>query len=92
MKGKHTTVDKHLKRNILWLEKLPYVKKVVLGICEACRHRYAPGQIRFKMDAEGGIKATGYSGTGVVDIFVKIEPITERENVKAKIQDRLMNE
>lgn len=88
MKGKHTTVDKHLKNNILWLEKLPGVKKVVLGICEACRHRYAPGQIRYKMDVEGGIKAVGYSGTGVIDIFVKIEPISERENVKAKISHR----
>lgn len=92
MKGKHTSVDKHLKRNILWLESLPGVAKVVLGISEACRHRYAPGQIRFKMDVEGGIKVTGYSGIGVIDIFVKIDPILERENVKSKIVDRFKND
>ncbi len=92
MKGKHTSVDKHLKRNILWLEELPGVKKVVLGISEACRHRYAPGQLRFKMDVEGGIKATGYSGIGVVDIFVKIDPLSERENVKEKILARFLDQ
>lgn len=87
MKGRHTSVDKHLKRNILWLEELPGVKKVVLGISEACRHRYTPGHIRFKMDVEGGIKINGYSGIGVTDIFVKIDPISEREGIKAKIID-----
>lgn len=88
MKGHHTSVDKHLKSNILWLEQVPGVKKVVLGISEACRHKYPPGHIRFKMDVDGGIKITGYSGTGVMDIFVKIDPISARDAVKTKIAER----
>lgn len=88
MKGRHKSVDKHIKNHILWIENLPSVQKVVLGISEACRHKYPPGHIRFKMDVEGGIKVNGYSGTGVTDIFIKIDPISERENVKNKILER----
>ena len=88
MKGRHTSLDKHLKKNILWTEGLPSVQKVVLGISEACRHKYPPGHIRFKMDVEGGIKINGYSGTGVIDIFIKIDPISAREGVKAKLAKR----
>ena len=69
MKGRHTSLDKHLKKNILWIEEVP-------------------GHIRFKMDVEGGIKVTGYSGTGVIDIFIKIAPISARNEVKTKIAER----
>lgn len=92
MKGRHKSVDKHLKKNIQWLEKVPSVTKVVLGISEACRHRYAPGYLRFKMDVEGGVKMNGYSGNGVMDIFVRIDPIEEREAVKEKIRERMEKE
>ncbi len=88
MKGRHTSVDKHLKNNLLWIEKIPAVQKVVLGISEACRHKYPPGHIRFKMDVDGGIKVVSYSGKGVTDIFIKIDPITEREQVKSMIAGR----
>jgi len=88
MKGRHQTLDKHLKPHILWVEHLPGVQKVVLGISEACRHRYPPGHIRFKRDVEGGIKVTGYSGKGVTDIFIKIDPITKREEIKEMIAER----
>ncbi len=88
MKGRHTSLDKHLKNNILWIENLAGVQKVVLGISEACRHKYPPGHIRFKMDVDGGIKVTGYSGTGVIDIFIKIEPISTRDAIKAKLAKR----
>lgn len=89
MKGRHKSVDKHLKKNIQWLENLPSVSKVVLGISEACRHRYSPGALRFKMDVEGGMKINGYSGKGVMDIFVRIDPIEDREKVKEKILERM---
>ncbi len=88
MKGRHTSTDKHLKNNILWIENLPAVQKVVLSISEACRHKYPPGHIRFKSDVDGGIKVNGYSGTGVIDIFIKIDPITERDAVKKAIGER----
>lgn len=75
-------MDKELKRSVRWLEKDPAVSKVILSISEACRHRYAPGTLRFKQDVDGGIKLNGYSGKGVTDIFVKIDPISERERLK----------
>jgi hypothetical protein len=88
MKGRHTSLDKHLKNNIHWIEQLPDVQKVVLGISEACRHKYPAGHIRFKMDVGGGIKVNAYSGTGVTDIFIKIYPIAKRDHVKAMIVKR----
>lgn len=88
MKGRHQTLDKHLKSHILWVEHIPGVQKVILGISEACRHKYPPGHIRFKSDVDGGIKVNGYSGKGITDIFIKIDPISERESVKEKIAER----
>lgn len=88
MRGKHTTLDKHLKGHIRWVENIPEVQKVVLGISEACRHKYPPGHLRFKMDVDGGIKVNGYSGKGVIDIFIKIEPISKREEIKKMLEER----
>lgn len=85
MRGKHQSLDKDLKKSIRWLETVPGVKKIVIGISESCRHRYAPGQLRLKADVDGGIKINGYSGNGVVDLFIKIEPISRREHVKEAI-------
>ena len=59
--------------------------KVVLGFSKACRHRYSPGIIRHRNDVDGGIKVNGYSGNGVMDIFIRISPIEERENIKKLI-------
>ncbi len=88
MKGRHTSIDKHLKNNILWIEKLPGVQKVVLGISEACRHKYPPGFIRIKNDVEAGFKMVAYSGKGVTNIFVRVDPISEREHIKTMIRER----
>lgn len=87
MRGKHQSLDKDLNKSIRWLESVAGVKKIVIGISEACRHKYPPGHLRFKKDVDGGIKINAYSGNGVVDLFIKINPISERENVKKKLID-----
>jgi len=81
-------MGKELKRSVKWLETLPPIKKIVLGFSEACRHKYPPGHIRFKMDVDGGIKVNGYSGKGVTDIFIKIEPIENREKIKTMLLEK----
>ena len=86
--SKHKSLDNQVKKNIEWIKKIPSVTKIVIGISESCRHRYPPGHIRFKMDVDGGIKVNAYSGNGVTDLFIKIDPISEREAVKAKILER----
>lgn len=86
--SKHKSLDAHVKRNVQWIEELPAVTKIVIGISESCRHKYAPGHIRFKRDVDGGIKVNAYSGMGVTDLFIKIDPISEREAVKKAIQKR----
>lgn len=86
--GRHQTLDKHVKQNVAWIKTLPGVAKVIIGISESCRHKYPPGHIRFKMDVDGGIKLNAYSGNGVTDLFVKIDPILAREHIKALIAAR----
>ena len=90
LQGRHKSLDKHVKRSVLWIEQIPEVTKVVLGISESCRHKYAPGHIRFKLDVDGGIKVNSYSGNGVTDIFIKIDPIEQREKVKQLIASKFM--
>ncbi len=88
MKGKHTSLEKELRNNVLWVEQIDEVSKVVLGFANACRHKYPPGHIRYKMDVDGGIKVNGYSGNGVLDMFIKIDPIEAREKIKATLNNR----
>lgn len=86
--GKHQSLDKHVKKNIEWIQSIPCVSKIVIGISESCRHKYSPGYLRFKMDVAGGIKINAYSGNGVTDIFIKIDPIADREDLKSLILKR----
>ena len=88
MRGRHQTLDKELKRSIRWLETIEGVSKIVIGQSEACRHKYTPGYLRFKMDVDAGITLNGYSGNGVVNLFIKIKPIETRESVKQKIAEK----
>ena len=53
--SRHQTLDKHVKLNINWVKTLPAVAKIVIGFSESCRHKYAPGHIRFKSDVDGCI-------------------------------------
>lgn len=88
MRGRHQTLDKELKRSIRWLETIEGVSKIVIGQSEACRHKYAPGYLRFKMDVDAGITLNGYSGNGVVNLFIRIKPIESRDAVKKKIVEK----
>lgn len=86
--GRHKSLGKDLKRSVQWLMSVSAVTKVVIGISECCRHHYAPGTLRWKMDAPGGIKINGYSGNGVTDLFIRIDPIEEREHIKQILAER----
>ena len=86
-RGRHKSAGNELDRSIRWLESLSEVKKVILGFSESCRHKYAPGHLKIRSDVDGGFKVNGYSGNGVVDLFVRVE--TENiEALKAKIAER----
>ena len=86
--GRHKSLDKDLKRSVKWLLSLSQITKVVIGISECCRHRYPPGTIRWKSDVPAGIKANGYSGKGVTDLFIKIVPIEDRALIKSILAER----
>lgn len=86
-RGKHKSAASDLDLSLRWLESLDSVKKVVLGKTENCRHSYPPGYVRYKSDTEGGIKVNGYSGNGVIDIFIRCES-DDRENVAEKLKTK----
>ncbi len=88
LQGRHKSLDKHVKRSVAWIESIDGVTKVVLGFSESCRHRYAPGHIRFRLNVRGGFKVNAYSGNGVTDIFIRVDPIELRDIVKEKIAHR----
>lgn len=86
-KGSHKSVDKELRPSIQWLESLPYVRKVVLGLCESARHAYKPGTLRYQMDAPGGVKVKAYGGNGVIDVYVKVS-LENKEEFQGKLLER----
>lgn len=85
MHGRHKSLDKNLKRSIKWICSQKSVSKIILGFSESCRHKYPPGYIKFKYNVKKGIKVNGYSGKGITDIFIKLDPICDRDNLKKKI-------
>lgn len=72
-------VGKELKKGLAWLESLPEVKKIFLGMSASARHAYTPGAIRYQMDVTGGVKVIGYTGNGVVNIVVTIDAAHKQE-------------
>lgn len=87
MYGKHKSLDNKLKKSVKWIYMQPSVRKIVIGFSESCRHKYSPGYIKFKHNVKKGMKVNGYSGKGVTDIFIKVDPISDREVLKKKILD-----
>jgi len=69
-RGVHTSVPGEMKNIINALEKRKDVSRVILGPIESARHRYPAGHLRYAMDIPGGIKARGYLGGGVMEIYI----------------------
>ena len=87
-RGKHTSLNKELKNAVIWLERQTYVTKIVLGPYHNCRHHYTLGLLKYQRDIDAGIKVNGYDGDGIRDIFVYIDPIEKREEVKKSLESR----
>lgn len=67
-KAKHKTVPKELKKEMAWIEAQG--AKLVLGICECTRHKFAPGHLRLLRKEDAGIKSVGYTGNGIINFFI----------------------
>ncbi len=82
MSGRHTSIEKELKKSIKWLESLSAVEKVILGVYESARHHYTPGFLRATREVVGGINLNAYGGNGVMKMFVKVK----KENVEGFLE------
>jgi hypothetical protein len=85
--GKHKTIRTELKQSIGWLESLSEVSRVILGLTDNCRHKYAPGVLRYRRDVDGGFLVNGYHGNGVTGICVIVEE-GKAEEVRKLIEER----
>ena len=68
--GRHKSLCKDLKVTVGWLENRPGVRKIVLGMSEACRHRRPPGSLKVRRATDAGLHLNGYSGNGVMKLFL----------------------
>lgn len=88
--GKHKTIRTELKQSIAWLEAMPEVSRIILGLTDNCRHKYAPGFLRYRRDVTGGFLVNGYHGNGVTGVCViveqgKVEEV--RKMIEARFKD-----
>lgn len=81
-RGKHKSIAKELKKNIAWLENQG--AKIIIGISECARHKFSPGTIRLVNETEAGFKAIGYSGNGIMNLFIVVKDAELREKIKEK--------
>ena len=84
-RGKHKSIPKELKKTIAWLEKEG--AKIVIGLSECARHKYAPGSIKILSETEAGFKANAYSGNGVMNIFIVVKTDELRDKIKEKFSN-----
>ena len=86
-RGRHQSLSKVLDVSVRWLEARDDVRKVILGRTESCRHAYPPGHLRVRRPTDAGLHVNGYSGNGVVDLFV-VTDSGDRDPIAAAIADR----
>ena len=86
-RGRHQSLSKNLKTSVGWLENQTGVRKVVLGLSEACRHKHAPGTLRVRRPDDGGLHLNGYSGNGVVKMFLVCDA-DRRDGLEREIGER----
>jgi len=83
--GKHKSFDKELKPSMRWLSSIDEVKKIILGRCESCRHKYPPGFLRVQSEDSGGLNIKAYGGRGIIDVFIVTD---DTQSVTQAISDR----
>lgn len=81
-RGKHKTVPRELKQNVAWIESQG--AKVILGMSDCARHKFAPGHIKIQGETEAGLRANGYSGNGVIRFFIRCKDDETLEKIKAR--------
>jgi len=84
---KHQTIHKELKHCIKQLRNHEYVKKVIVGRYENCRHKYPTGTLLVKGIIDNGLKIFGYDGSGVHNFYVYVEPLSEIQTIKHYIDN-----
>lgn len=80
--GRHQSAGKSLKRSLQYLLSVNGVSKVILGQAKGVSHCFQPGYVKFRHELPGGIKVTGYTEKGLIDIYIKIDTIDKSKIVK----------
>ena len=83
---RHQTLHKEVKPNVNKLRKHANVKKVVIGPYNNCRHKFKPGKIHIKQETSNGFKVFAYDGSGIFTLYVYVEDINLRDEVRNYIE------
>lgn len=72
--GRHTTLDKDLKRSVNWLHLQTGVRRIILGPIAVCKHAFTPGTVRVIREMPGGLELRGYFGVGLRPLYLYHQP------------------
>lgn len=86
-RGVHST-PKELKKAIEALEKVEGFDRIIIGPSKGTHHAFIPGDIKYTCDMRGGVKASGYTSRGVMDLFVYCKQPEEMKKVLLKSKDK----
>ena len=81
--GRHKSVPRELKRTLT--AALPPDAKVVMSDICSCRHAFKPGTLKVTDSGETTLKLRGYFGSGVVNFFVKLGSINDKQSIIDKL-------
>lgn len=69
-RGRHTSAERDICACVDWLERLPIVQRVLLGVKRIVRHHRTIGYMRVVRIEQRGIALVIYTGLGIRNLFV----------------------
>lgn len=63
----------------------PKTVKIVMTDIVSCRHKYTVGTLRVVAETENTLKVRAYFGSGVVNLFVKLDSEADKLAVLARL-------
>jgi hypothetical protein len=78
-RGKHTSVDECIVKDIKWLEKQEIIDRVILGVYSRCKHKYPKRFLRILSTDESRklIKIRAYTGSGLMELVIIVYRATD---------------
>ncbi len=87
-RGRRKWMGKDLRLSVSWLERLRGIKKVILAQYKPYHHNCPSGYLVIKNNTESGFRLRGFAGDGFRDIFIVLDDLDFRDEIKQAIEKR----